>query len=1212
MDENRNNNSWNISRFYYTSYVLIVGFLLLCALSTRAQYPDVIYMKHNMIGDATVVARKSVIHQPGFHVKPGLYYHAYIDPNFSGSGFVYITPPTPGGLTVSPSDMNYIITTTPQIELFHPGSNYTCDKVSIDIVYFDGLGREIQDVSVMATPNQKDMINYHTYDNAGRKYQDFVPYPDTAQNGRYDINYVVNQKNFINHVFGASNQDYGFAQEKFDDSPLNRITKKSAPGLVWAFNSNPAQEHVQELNYNTNSSSIAGWRSENNSLVALSYSPGELFVNTVKNENKGSNQTVTNEYKDKLGNLVMTEELIGSSSIQTRYIYDEFGLLRCVVPPKSSDPINDPGSLCFYYNYDERHRLIEKKLPGTGWQYFIYDKRDRLVMSQDAKMREEDPFDWLMNNYDGLNHLVMSGIYAMRDEENRAAMQAIYTNSVHILSEEINGNYNNTEHGYTRNVSQSLYGNYSVLIVYYYDNYNFDPAPKQYDFNSNSGIGTISKIDPITNKITGTKVKQLNGDVSLREWVESAFYYDNEYRVIQSNTENPCLDGKDTISTIYSFTGRVDSTKITHTAFSNTLSYIETFKYDQRGRLLAHGLRGLPNQAPVLLTAMNYDSLGQLSTKYSHSEYSNGGYSPFIQKTDYRYNIRGWLTSINNPDNTVTENDIFAMKLFYNDGMNGITGQAVQFNGNISACQWKSNRLNDKYCYRYSYDNLNRLKAGIHFSNSAGSWVHNNSFDEDSISYDANGNILTLNRFASNATEIDHLNYFYLNNSNQISHITDAMGDVPGLVDYQGDNSSSITYGYDVNGNMMMDLTKGLGSIHYNFLNKPDNLDFGNGEKIEYIYDGTGKKLVKKVENGNTLLQGSQIYTGNFVYDFAGNLKYILTSDGRIVPDGTDYRFEYFMKDHLGNTRATYAQACPGTPQVADYEHYYPFGMEMEALCHTSGADLVNNNLYNGKELQLDYGLQWYDYGARFYDPEIGRWHVVDPLVEKFYGWSPYRYGWDNPIKIYDPNGKLEEDIVIKQNKGEKKTTAESEWLVYKTGTFDKTNPSSLREMSIQEIMNKFGNPITQTQGSSLPDNPTTSNNDKSGNATIKEGKYQYEKGTFSNGLNVLYLSQGKGVGEVPTLYNNYKNNDQNKATGVAAHAGRVDWQNEIISGRSTTLNKGSEGCPTAVGFNAIYNSVENTGNVYILRNSQLNAPNLNVSENEAAKMLYEAGNKNY
>ncbi len=98
----------------------------------------------------------------------------------------------------------------------------------------------------------------------------------------------------------------------------------------------------------------------------------------------------------------------------------------------------------------------------------------------------------------------------------------------------------------------------------------------------------------------------------------------------------------------------------------------------------------------------------------------------------------------------------------------------------------------------------------------------------------------------------------------------------------------------------------------------------------------------------------------------------------------------------------------PRAYSVTKPVNYYPFGMVMNQT--NPGTSPENKLLYNSKEIQDDVvagkKLDWYDYGARFYDPQIARWHSVDPLAEKYYPISPYAYVGNNPIVRIDPDGR--------------------------------------------------------------------------------------------------------------------------------------------------------------------------------------------------------------
>ena len=87
--------------------------------------------------------------------------------------------------------------------------------------------------------------------------------------------------------------------------------------------------------------------------------------------------------------------------------------------------------------------------------------------------------------------------------------------------------------------------------------------------------------------------------------------------------------------------------------------------------------------------------------------------------------------------------------------------------------------------------------------------------------------------------------------------------------------------------------------------------------------------------------------------------------------------------------------------------------MPIKNLCNTyaapfvsGGSSLLNKYQYNGKELEADLGLLWNDYGARWYNPQLGIWNQIDPLAEKYAAWSGYNYVLGNPIRLLDKDGR--------------------------------------------------------------------------------------------------------------------------------------------------------------------------------------------------------------
>ncbi len=270
------------------------------------------------------------------------------------------------------------------------------------------------------------------------------------------------------------------------------------------------------------------------------------------------------------------------------------------------------------------------------------------------------------------------------------------------------------------------------------------------------------------------------------------------------------------------------------------------------------------------------------------------------------------------------------------------------------------------------------------------------------LSYDLNGNIKSLNRLHPdyhNINPIDALSYTYEGNKLLNVQDTSDFNDSKIVNDFQQGGSSGLTaehYEYDDNGNVISDLNKKITEVEYNFLNLPQKVALKEeANDITYLYDAAGNKLKVTNPDGSTT-------------DYIAGIHYELRKEGGVLREYSFFQHsegkydldkkEYFynLTDHLGNVR----QVLNKDGEVQQSTDYYPFGL----VAHQNGGTVGNNKyLYNNKELQDNTG--WYDYGARMYDAQIGRWHVVDPLAEKDYSMSPYNYVANNPITNFDPDG---------------------------------------------------------------------------------------------------------------------------------------------------------------------------------------------------------------
>ena len=265
----------------------------------------------------------------------------------------------------------------------------------------------------------------------------------------------------------------------------------------------------------------------------------------------------------------------------------------------------------------------------------------------------------------------------------------------------------------------------------------------------------------------------------------------------------------------------------------------------------------------------------------------------------------------------VHNNNFFGFDLGYEKADNGIIGNQTystpQFNGNIEGMVWKGKGDAEKRKYDFTYDAANRLTAADFNQYTGGTFnkTANVDFSLSNLTFDANGNLLSLNQkgLKINASPtIDQLSYTYQSNSNKLAKVTDGLNDPnTKLGDFHdGTNGSTDDYGYDGNGNLLIDNNKAISSITYNHLNLPVVITVTGKGTITYTYDAAGNKL-QKVTVDNTVVPSkttTSLYLNGVVFQ-NDTVQFIAHEEGRIrvISVAPYYAYDYFLKDHLGNIR---------------------------------------------------------------------------------------------------------------------------------------------------------------------------------------------------------------------------------------------------------------------------------------------------------------------
>ena len=860
------------------------------------------------------------------------------------------------GSTIS-ANKNYVKTSTTYAAT--AGSSLT-NRTSIQ--YLDGLGRPLQTVEQKYAPSGKDVVTAVQYDNQGRVSRTYNPFEATTTTG----------------IYTAIPSTAKYTLTGYEASPLGRISSVTPPD--W---------YATTTTYGANSQSDDVLKQHSSS---TEYDGSLLYKQTVTDPQ--GNQTIT--FTDKKGRVVLTRrKASGSSTVADTYqYYDDKDRVIEVIPPGAT---RFSADLNFKYTYDGANNMLTKKVPDAALVTYKYSNRDQPVLMQDGNLLAASK--WMATQYDDYGRVTKTGYWA-------GTVPTTITPSTITISSA------------------------NELTKSYYDGYD------------GSTQLTLSSNPQYRGKVRKSMAKVLDGGST---WLSTVNTYDAHGRLtatVGNNYQYASGTSAESTTSVYDWADNLMSQMRVHkpsSSVTRTLAYRNT--YDAAGRRDNYYLK-VDAGTEVKLANYTYNERDLLKERNLGATGST-----YLQSLDYAYNAQGWLAMINQsnlggtsvgikvgttaaaapnpgtPSTTVDANDLFYLELRYDQLLSGLSG-TVRKDGNIAQVISRV-RGRERQAYSATYDYLGRMQVASYYDISDVSEVSSDQKFREEVTYaDARGNLGTLRRnglYLSGASwtvgQIDNLTYSYTSGTNRLATVTDA-APVTAAKALGFKAGSGAGYTYDANGNLKTDSYKGLTATDYNLLNLPSKFTLGS-KTVTITYDATGRKLKKVTAGGTTAENYTQWYADGLEYR-STTLEAIYHEEGRVTPKGSGWQYEYSIKDHLGNTRLTFADkngdgkiaitASASTNEVLQENHYYPFGLQQSYAWMNDGALADTKYQFNGIERGGDFGLGLDLADFRSYDPAIGRWGQVDELAEFAPDMPPYRFGFNAPLRYSDPFGLFESE----------------------------------------------------------------------------------------------------------------------------------------------------------------------------------------------------------